>query len=65
MENRRFVSGALGTHFIEQETELIGDIGRIAEERRTLKEKLNLRSLERKKIAAIAAAVAAYGETPS
>jgi len=61
MENGRFVSGAMGTHFIEQEKGLLKEVERIALEARTLKEKLNLRSVEKKKIAAIAAAaIAAY-----
>jgi pyruvate carboxylase subunit A len=58
MENRSFVSGALGTHFIEQEKGLLHEIRRIALEAQTLKEKLNLSTTERKRIAAVAAAVA-------
>jgi len=58
MENARFVEGALGTHFIDQEKGLFEDMQRIVEQRRTLKEKLNLRTLEKKKIAAIAATAA-------
>ncbi len=61
MENGRFVAGDLGTHFIETETTLIEDMVRIAEREDTLREKLSLRSMEKKKIAAIAAATMVYG----
>jgi len=57
MENRQFVSGNLGTHFIERETTLPEDMKHLIE-RRTLRDTLPVRSMERKKIAAIAAAVA-------
>ena len=60
MENGRFVAGDLGTHFIETETTLIEDMVRIAEREDTLREKLSLRSMEKKKIAAIAAATMVY-----
>jgi pyruvate carboxylase subunit A len=62
MENERFAAGDLGTHFIERETGLIDDMKRIGERERTLRDKLPHRSLEKKKIAAIAAA-AAYERT--
>jgi pyruvate carboxylase subunit A len=55
MENRRFVQGDLGTHFLDVETTLIDDMKRIAEFERSLQEKLPLRSIEKKKIAAAAA----------
>jgi pyruvate carboxylase subunit A len=58
MENARFVRGDLGTHFIEQETELPGKMRRIAALKQTLKEKLDLDSMEKKKIAAMAVAAA-------
>jgi pyruvate carboxylase subunit A len=60
MENERFVAGNLGTHFIDTETALTGDMKRLAERESTLREKLSLRSMEKKKIAAIAAATMVY-----
>ncbi|MEJ2110728.1 MAG: ATP-grasp domain-containing protein, partial [Acidobacteriota bacterium] len=58
MANERFVQGELGTHFIEQETGLIDIMKSFVERKYGLKERLNLRNLEKKKIAAIAAAAA-------
>jgi pyruvate carboxylase subunit A len=58
MENERFIKGNLGTQFLDEETTLIDDMKRIAERDQLLQEKLPLRSVEKKKIAAIAAAVA-------
>jgi hypothetical protein len=55
MENPRFVKGELGTHFIDQETTLMGDMKRILEREKTLEEKLPHVSDEKKRIAAIAA----------
>ncbi|MBN2319900.1 MAG: acetyl-CoA carboxylase biotin carboxylase subunit [Acidobacteria bacterium] len=63
MENERFVEGDLGTHFIDTETTLIEDMERIARREKTLREKLPAQSLEKKKIAAIAAA--AYRGKPA
>ena len=60
MENERFVEGNLGTHFIDTETTLVEDMKRIAERESTLREKLSLGSVEKKKIAAIAAATVAF-----
>ena len=65
MQNERFVRGELGTHFIEQEAGLVDSMKQIAAQRNSLKEKLNLPRVERKKIAAIAAAAAmAYTREP-
>ena len=58
MENGRFTAGELGTHFIEREAALMGDMKRMAGQQRTLQDKLPVRSPEKKKIAAVAAAVA-------
>jgi pyruvate carboxylase subunit A len=58
MENRRFISGDLSTYFIEGETTLPDDMKRIIEQEITLEEKLPRLSDEKKRIAAIAAAVA-------
>jgi pyruvate carboxylase subunit A len=55
MENERFVAGDLGTHFIDRETALAGDMKRIVAHERTLQHKLPFRSMAKKKIAAIAA----------
>jgi pyruvate carboxylase subunit A len=58
MGNPRFVKGELGTHFIESETTLIEDMKRIVEEQKSLPDRLSYLSEEKKKAAAIAAAVA-------
>jgi pyruvate carboxylase subunit A len=59
MENERFVQGNLGTQFIDNETALIGDMERITVREPLLQDKLPLRSIEKKKIAAaVAAAIA-------
>jgi pyruvate carboxylase subunit A len=56
MENPRFVKGALGTHFIEKETALLGEVKTIMERDEPLEKKLPPPSEDRKRIAAIAAA---------
>jgi pyruvate carboxylase subunit A len=61
MQNARFIKGELGTHFIESETTLIEDMKRIAEEQKPLQDKLSHLADEKKKVAAIAAAVAYQG----
>jgi pyruvate carboxylase subunit A len=62
MENRRFVRGELGTHFIEQETTLIDDMRKILERENRLQAKLRLLRAEKKRIAAIAvSAIAGVG----
>jgi pyruvate carboxylase subunit A len=58
MENPRFVEGKLETGFIERETGLLDDIKRILEQGNSLGERLPQSVLEKKKIAAIAAAAA-------
>ncbi len=56
MENPRFVSGELSTHFITNETSLLDDMRRIQERERPLEEKLTQIFEDRRRIAAIAAA---------
>jgi len=60
MENERFIEGDLGTHFIDTETTLADDMKRIVDHEKTLRERLPAGAVEKKKIAAIAAATAAY-----
>ena len=55
MENRRFIKGDIGTHFIEEETGLLDDIRTIIEREQTLADKLPLKSAQKARIAAIAA----------
>jgi len=59
MENRRFVSGELGTHFITQETTLIDDMLAIMAREQPLEEKLS-QVFDASKRAAAIAATAAY-----
>ncbi len=58
MGNPRFIEGELSTHFIDQETGLQDGIKKILKEQETLDKKLFQLSDEKKRIAAIAAAVA-------
>jgi len=58
LENRTFIEGNLGTQFLDREVTLIDDMKRIAGREKPLLERLPLRSLEKKKIAAIAVAAA-------
>jgi pyruvate carboxylase subunit A len=58
MENKRFQSGELGTHFITQETTLIEDMKAIMAREQPLEEKLSQVFDDSKRTAAIAAAVA-------
>ena len=58
MENPRFQSGELGTHFITQETTLIDDMIAIMAREQPLEEKLSQVFDDSKRAAAIAAAVA-------
>ncbi len=60
MENERFIEGDLGTHFIDTETTLTDDMRRIVDHEKTLRGRLPAGAVEKKKIAAIAAATAAY-----
>jgi pyruvate carboxylase subunit A len=57
MENENFVKGNLGTQFMDTETSLIDDMKRIAEQKPLLQGKLPQHLQEKKKIAAVAAAV--------
>lgn len=59
MENPRFVAGELGTHFIESETTLMGDMKQLMAREKLLGEIILSGVSEKKKIAAIAA-VSAY-----
>jgi pyruvate carboxylase subunit A len=58
MENKRFRSGELGTHFITQETTLIDDMYAIMAREQPLEEKLSQVFDDSKRAAAIAATVA-------
>jgi pyruvate carboxylase subunit A len=58
MANQRFARGELGTHFLEQETSLIEDIKKFAEQEESLGEKLAGLGVDKKKVAAIAAVAA-------
>ncbi|MBI2851880.1 MAG: acetyl-CoA carboxylase biotin carboxylase subunit [Chloroflexi bacterium] len=58
MENPRFVSGELGTHFISQETSLVNDMKCIMEREQPLEEKLSEIFADKRKVAAIAAVTA-------
>jgi pyruvate carboxylase subunit A len=60
MENERFLAGDLGTHFIDRETALVDAMKGIVERQGGLGDKLAFRTLEKKKIAAVAAAAMAY-----
>ncbi|MFH1636678.1 MAG: acetyl-CoA carboxylase biotin carboxylase subunit [Chloroflexota bacterium] len=56
MENPRFVSGDLSTHFISTETTLLDDMRRIMERETPLEEKLSQVFEDKRRVAAIAAA---------
>ncbi len=58
LENKRFVRGELGTHFIDQETTLIDDIRRIRDRAHPLQERLSRGVEQKKRAAAIAVAAA-------
>jgi len=58
MGNQRFAAGELGTHFIDQESTLAGDIQVIAERIERLQERVSGLSDRKKKVAAIAVAAA-------
>jgi len=65
MQNPRFIKGDLSTHFIENETTLFDDMKSIVKREKPLEEKLPKIFEEKKRIAAIAAVVAArqiYGQ---
>jgi pyruvate carboxylase subunit A len=57
MENPHFVKGELGTHFIDRETTLMGDMKRIMDREKSLEEKLSL-IIDKRRIAAISAVAA-------
>jgi len=57
MENPRFTSGELSTHFISTEPTLLSDMKRIMEREKPLEEKLSQIFEDKQRIAAIAAAV--------
>jgi pyruvate carboxylase subunit A len=62
MENKRFRSGDLGTHFITQETTLLDDMQAIMAREKPLEEKLSQVFDDSKRAAAVAAVVA-YTQT--
>lgn len=57
MENPRFINGELGTHFIDRETTLLDDMKRIMEREQPLEEKLSRIFEDKKKVAAVTAAL--------
>jgi pyruvate carboxylase subunit A len=57
MKNPRFVEGNINTHFIEEETGLIEDIKTILKQGRTMADKLNVKSVDKARVSAIAASV--------
>jgi len=57
MENAQFVKGELGTHFIDRETTLLGDMKAVMDREKPLEEKLSHLS-EARRIAAISAVAA-------
>ncbi len=59
MENERFISGELNTHFVENETSLFEDMKNILERDKPMEERLSQIFDDKKRIAAIAAAVVA------
>ena len=65
MKNPRFISGDLGTHFIEKETTLLGDMMAILDQDISLEAKLPHGGDDKKKVAAIAVVAAlaqSYGQ---
>jgi len=58
MKNPRFIKGEIGTHFIEEETGLIEDIKTVLEQEQTLADKLSFKSIQKTRVAAIAASAA-------
>jgi pyruvate carboxylase subunit A len=55
MNNEQFVSGNIGTHFIEEETGLLEEMKTITEQEKGLGDELSLKSAQRAEVAAIAA----------
>jgi pyruvate carboxylase subunit A len=64
MENPRFLSGELETHFIDQEKTLFDDLKAIVEREKRLEEKISASPYDKKRIAAIAAVAAVTHRTP-
>ena len=58
MENPRFISGELGTHFIESEPTILEDMKKIIEREKPFEERLSQIFDERKRVASIAAVAA-------
>lgn len=58
MENERFVTGELGTHFIDRETTLLDDMQHIMQREQPLEEKLSRIFDEKRRIAAMSAVAA-------
>jgi pyruvate carboxylase subunit A len=65
MASQRFERGELGTHFIDQETTLMEVIKEIAARKNPLKEKLSQSFIDKRKVAAVAAAIAVKQEKTS
>jgi pyruvate carboxylase subunit A len=63
MENERFISGELTTNFVENETSLLEDMKTIVERDKPMEQRLSQIFDEKKRIAAIAAAVV-VGQLP-
>jgi len=58
MENTRYIQGNIGTHFIEEETGLMEDMKTIIAQKQTLADRLPFKSVQKGRIAALAAAAA-------
>jgi len=56
MKNSRFSQGRIGTHFIEEETDLIEDMRAFIDQKQTLADRLPFRSVQKGRVAALAAA---------
>ena len=56
MKSSRFSQGRIGTHFIEKETGLIEDMRAFIEQKQTLADRLPFKSVQKGRIAALAAA---------
>jgi pyruvate carboxylase subunit A len=59
MENPRFIRGAIGTHFIEEEKGLMEDMQAIVARKQTLSDRLPCNTLPKSRIAALAATAVA------
>jgi len=56
MKNPRFSQGKIGTHFIEEETDLMADMRAMIDQKETLADRLSYKSVQKGRVAAIAAA---------